>query len=192
MWNMITARHKQVTHLSLAMLALWFISPVGAYAGNDHDTAYLDVCLEQASTIKHTDDFVKVEYLTVTHEGDPSFEIEVRDPQGTEWEFMCEADGGTIYEVEQEVESVNDARFKNYAKVSEEQARGIVTDLYPGMIKEVEYEIESNGDATYEIDVVDDRGTEFKAEVDAASGDIIEVHVEEWQIGEEAGEAVSD
>ena len=52
----------------------------------------------------------------------------------------------------------------------------------------MEYELESNGDPSYEIDLVTADGTEFKIEVDAASGDIIEVSVEAWEIGQEANE----
>lgn len=36
--------------------------------------------------------------------------------------------------------------------------------------------------------VVDDSGAEFKVEVDAATGRIIEVAVERWEIGEEGDE----
>ena len=38
--------------------------------------------------------------------------------------------------------------------------------------------------------MVDEQGTEWKVEVDAASGDIIETHVEQWQIGYETNEVV--
>ncbi|MGH8502263.1 MAG: PepSY domain-containing protein [Gammaproteobacteria bacterium] len=160
----------------------------GSHGGHDHSTAELSTCLKQVYKIKGTDDFVKVEYLSVTQEGSPSFEIEVRDAKGVEWEFMCDAASGMIYEVEQEVESAGDPKFKKHAKVSEQQATKTVTDLYAGEVKEVEYEIEANGDATYEIDVVDDNDTEWKVEVDAASGDIIETHIEQWEIGEEPDE----
>ncbi|MGR9088691.1 MAG: hypothetical protein ACU841_16705, partial [Gammaproteobacteria bacterium] len=36
---------------------------------------------------------------------------------------------------------------------------------YPGEVVEIEYEIESNGDASYEIDILTDKG-EIKLEVD--------------------------
>lgn len=153
------------------------------------DTEALGDCLERVSEIKHTREFVKVEFLSVSHDGDPSFEIEARDADGVEWEFMCEADDGDIYEFEQEVDSADDPLFKKNIKVSEQQAHRIATDLYAGRVKEIEYEIESNGDATYEIDIADQQRPEFKVEVDAASGDVIEVHVEEWEIGAEADEA---
>jgi uncharacterized membrane protein YkoI len=155
------------------------------------DTENLAACLKLVHAIKHTDNFVKVEYLSTTQEGDPSFEIEARDAHGREWEFMCEASDGDIYEVEQETASADNALFKKNVNVSEQQARGIVTNLYPGTIKEIEYEIESTGDATYEIDVVDDENTEWKVEVDAGSGDIIETHIELWEIGDESEEQTS-
>jgi uncharacterized membrane protein YkoI len=152
------------------------------------DTEVLGDCLEQVQEIKPTSDFVKVEYLSVSDDGDPSFEIEARDARGKEWEFMCEADDGNVYEIEQEATSVNAPLFKKNVKISEQQARQTVTGLYPGTIKEVEYEIESTGASTYEIDVVDAQNTQWKVEVDAANGDIIETHVEQWEIGEEFGE----
>jgi len=168
------------------------LAPAQAYdeghAYGEHGTAHLESCLKQIYKIKGTDDFVKLEYLIVAHEGDPSFEIEVRDDKGVEWEFMCEANDGALYEVEQEAASANDAKFKKNAKVTEQQAIQTVTGLYPGKVEEVEYEIEANGSPTFEIDVVDDNGTEWKVEVDAASGDIIETQIEKWEIGAEEGE----
>jgi uncharacterized membrane protein YkoI len=178
--------------IAVAILAVFaWVLPVQARAdhgGHRHSTAHLQACLEQIHKIKHTRDYVKVEYLSVTHEGDPSFEIEVRDPKGIEWEFMCAADEGSIYEFEQEASAPSDPRFKENVEVSPQQARRIVTRLYPGRIEETEYELESNGASTYEIDVVGAADTEFKVEVDAASGDVIEVHVEEWEIGAESDE----
>ncbi len=174
----------------LGLTAAMLVSAVAAIpAAAGTDTEDLDECLKQVHKIKNTSAFVKLEYLSVSHDGDPSFEIEVRDDKGLEWEFMCEAGDGDIYEVEQEVTSASDPKFKSQAKVSEQQAIKTVTNLYPGEVQEVEYEIESNGEPTYEIDVVDDHDTEWKVEVDAASGDIIEVQVEKWEIGEEADES---
>lgn len=179
----------------VAAASVGLVAATSARADGDHGDHYtqnLGVCLERVHDIKHTHDFVKVEYLSVSAEGDPSFEIEVVDDNGVQWEFMCEANDGSIYEVEQEAKSAGDSRFKKTVKVNEQQARKTVTDLYPGTVKEVEYEIEANGDATYEIDVVDDHDTEWKVEVDAASGEIIEAQIEKWEIGEEADESVKN
>lgn len=160
----------------------------GARGGGMGNGGTLGACLSAASAIKSAEqpgDFTKVEYLNPSADGGPTYEIELRDASGQEWEFMCNASSGQIYEIEQEASSVDDPRFD--AGVGEDAARETVLDLYGGEVGEVEYEIESNGQSSYEIDVYAD-GTEWKIEVDAASGEIIEVHVEKWEIGMETDE----
>ncbi|MCI0400059.1 MAG: PepSY domain-containing protein [Gammaproteobacteria bacterium] len=156
-----------------------------ALAGPGHHG--LEACIKAALAIK-SGDIVKVEQLIMVQGGEPTFEIEVRDDQNVEWELMCEADDGRIYEIEREADGPDDAAFKGKLKVSRQDAAATATAIFPGTIEETEYEIESNGDPTYEFDIVDASGTEFKVEVDAVSGKIIEVHVEGWEIGEEPEE----
>lgn len=167
---------------TLLMLLSIFTLPVAA-----GKKVTLEDCLKSVTAIK-PGDYVKVEYLSFTDEGGPAYEIEVRDPDGKEWEFECSARSGEILEIEQEVDSPDHELFKRKRKISEERAIGIAKELYPGTVKEIEYEIESNGAASYEIDIVDKYGVEVKVEVDATSGDIVEVQYEEWEIGEEKGE----
>ncbi len=135
---------------------------------------------------KKTGDFVKLEKLNV--DGKAVYEIEIRDENGFEWEFMCDAQNGKIFETESEVKSAKSKAFKSKAKVTEEDAIAIALKAHPGVIQEVDYEIESNGDATYEFDIIDGNGKETKVEVDAATGKIIEVSIEEWEVGEEPDE----
>ncbi|MEM1187564.1 MAG: PepSY domain-containing protein [Pseudomonadota bacterium] len=169
---------------SLATMAALAISAsIPGFASADA----LEDCLKAAQTIQ-SGDFIKLEYLDPSAEGEPAYEIELRTAEGREWEFMCDAEDGTIFEIEQEAESADDPLFKAGMKVSLADAQKKVLALYPGEIEEVEYEIEANGDASYEMDVVDGNGTEFKVEVSAATGEIIEVAVEHWEIGEESDE----
>ncbi|MEE4279205.1 MAG: PepSY domain-containing protein [Halieaceae bacterium] len=147
----------------------------------------LEDCLNAAQTIQ-AGDFIKLEYLDPSADGEPAYEIELRTAEGREWEFMCDAEDGQIFEIEQEVASADHPLFKAAMKVSLEDAKARVLALYPGEIEEVEYEIEANGDASYEMDVIRANGSEFKVEVDAATGAIIEVAVERWEIGEESDE----
>jgi uncharacterized membrane protein YkoI len=147
----------------------------------------LEACLKAVSTVK-SGTFVKVELLSVVEGGEPTFEVEVRDRAGVEWEFMCAADDARIYEIEREAKSADDAAFKGKAKISRQAAAATATAMFPGRIEETEYEIESNGDPSYEFDIVDDDGKEFKLEIDAVSGSIIGVSVEAWEIGEEPEE----
>ncbi len=145
----------------------------------------LEKCIAAAQKIKSGEN-LKLEKLNVN--GKPVYELEIQDPNGFEWEFMCDANSGKIIETESEVESVNSRAFKSKMKVTEEDAAKTALKAYPGVIEEVEYEIEENGDASYEFDIVNKKGVETKVEVDAASGKIIEVSIEEWEIGEEADE----
>ncbi len=145
----------------------------------------LEKCLAAAQQQKQGEN-LKLEKLKV--KGKPVYELEIRDANGFEWEFMCDAASGKIIETESEVSSVNSKAFKSKMKVTEEDAAKTALEAYPGVIEEVEYEIEDNGDASYEFDIVSDKGVETKVEVDAATGKIIEVAIEEWEIGEEADE----
>ncbi|WP_305908886.1 PepSY domain-containing protein [Methylomarinum sp. Ch1-1] len=145
----------------------------------------LESCIAAAQKQK-AGDMLKLEKLKV--DGKAMYELEIRDANGFEWEFMCDVESGKITETESEVSSVDSKAFKSKMKVTEEDAAAIALKAHPGVIEEVEYEIESNGDASYEFDIVDDKGVETKVEVDAATGKIIEVSIEEWEIGEEADE----
>lgn len=173
---------------SLAAVLCAAALPAAAGRGHEHG-ASLEDCLMAASAIR-AGEFVKVEYLIVSPIGEPTYEIEIRDADNREWEFMCSAASGNIYEIETEVASSENPSFGGQAKVSEQRAREIATDRFAGDIQEIEYELEANGSPTYEIDIVDEQGTEFKVEVDAITGDIIEVSVEHWEIGVEKAERV--
>mgnify|MGYP000143703479 FL=1 len=140
----------------------------------------LEKCIAAIQAQK-TGELVKLEKLNA--EGKAVYEFELEDANGFEWEFMCDVNSGKIFETESEVSSVNSLAFKSKMKVTEEDAKAIALKAYPGVIEEVEYEIEANGDATYEFDIVNSKGVETKVEVDAATGKIIEVAIEEWEIG---------
>lgn len=171
---------------SFVVLALAMGASI-SFAHAARDTVHVETCLVAASAVK-AGDYLKVEYLAVSPRGVPTYAIEVRGTDGREWELMCDALTGAIYEIEQEAAGSSDPLFREQAKVSEEEARAKALSIYPGTIEEVEYELESNGDPSYEIDLVSADGTEFKIEVDAATGEIVEVSVEAWEIGQETNE----
>jgi uncharacterized membrane protein YkoI len=153
----------------------------------------LSKCLQAA--LQHKDgSIVKLEVETAedsTEASKPSkgaalFEIEIRDADGSEWELTCDESSGEVIETEREVADPSHALFSGKRKVSEEQARKVALDAHPGKIVEVEYEIESDGAVTYEFDVKPDASREeWKVEVDATTGKIVETRRESYQIGEE-------
>lgn len=168
---------------------LWAASLLLYIAPANADAVRLEDCLAAVAEVK-TGRYVKVEFLSVSHRGGPSYEIEVLEAQGTEWELMCSALTGRVYELEQEVESPADPLFAQRMKIKETEARQTALRLYPGRLRAIEYEIESNGDPTYELDIVDPDGHQFKIEISAITGAVIEVHVEAWEIGMEPDERV--
>lgn len=147
----------------------------------------LHKCLYAASNIKDGY-YQKLEYLSMTENGAKTYEIEIKDANGVEWELMCDIRNGDIYEIEREVDSASDPLFKKHMKVDEETASKTALELYPGKLVHTEYEIESDGSASYEFDIWVKRYVTYKVEVDAATGDIKEVNIEKWDIGREADE----
>jgi uncharacterized membrane protein YkoI len=124
---------------------------------------------------------IKVEFKTV--DARKAYEFDILGSDGKAWDLECDADTATIVSVEREVDSVADPLFAAQAKIAESQARRILAQRYPGEIEEVEYEIEESGDASYEFDVAAGNGTQTKVEIDAATGEIIEIDRELWQVG---------
>lgn len=177
---------------ALAPIGIVFTGP--AVAGDHGHRVPLEHCL-QASQAVRDGDFVKVEYLSVTPKGVPSYEIEIQDESGRSWEAMCNARTGDIYEVETEVEHADDPAFAKHAKISAKEAIRIAQDRFGGTPAELEYEIEFDGSPSYEIDL-DQPGRgdyqygdhQYKVEIDAVTGKIIELSVEQWQIGDEHDE----
>jgi uncharacterized membrane protein YkoI len=153
----------------------------------------LSKCL-QAALQRKDGSIVKLEVETAEDSTEASppqkgatlLEIEVRDSQGSEWELTCDESTGKIVEIEREVADPSHALFSGKRKVSEQQARQVALSARPGKIVEVEYEIEPNDAATYEFDVKSNAGREeWKVEVDASTGKIVETRRESYQIGEE-------
>lgn len=147
-----------------------------AFANDALDACIASVQKEKPGVLR------KLEKLNVS--GKAFYELEVKDSAGQEWEFMCDAKG-KITERESEVKNADAPAFKAKMKVSEADAKATALKAYPGTIKEIEYEIEANGDGSYEIDIVSNKGVETKIEVDAVTGKIIETSTETWEIGEE-------
>lgn len=163
------------------LIALGLAVTANSYAANPS----LDSCINTVQKQK-PGTLLKLEKLQINKHA--FYELETKDAQGMEWEFICDASSGKITETESEVSNADNEAFKKALKTTEAEATAIALKAHPGKIQEVEYEIESNGDASYEFDIIDDKGGETKVEVNAANGKIIEVSSEEWEIGEEADE----
>lgn len=185
---------NKISATTTLLLSLFFTTSTMADHGyrshkgahrSHHDS--LHSCLRAASALKEGY-YAKVEYLILTHKGVPTYEIEVHDNAGIEWELMCDITSGDIYEIEREVPSATDPLFMKHMKVDKDAAARIALELHPGKLVHTEYEIGDNGDAAYEFDIFERPGVTHKVEVDAATGKITEVAIEKWDIGRETGE----
>jgi len=177
---------QSITLMTVVMLALFSCSVFAGDRGHGSHGG-LHHCLKSASAIKDGY-YAKLEYLTLTDKGTTAYEIEIHDKDGVEWELMCEISTGTIYEIEREVTSTSDPLFKKNMKVNEDAARKAALDLYPGKVVHTEYEIEANGASSYEFDIFERPGVTYKVEVDATTGEVVEVSIEKWDIGRESHE----
>lgn len=171
---------KKIILIHLIILAA--VSPTLASATDQA----IENCI-QAIKQEKQGEFVKLEALEV--KGKSVYEFEIRDQNGFEYEFMCDA-AGKIIERESESSSANSRAFKKDAKITEEDAIKTALESYPGRVEELEYELESDGAPSYEIDIVGNNGVETKVEVDAVTGKIIEVSTEKWEIGIEGDESL--
>jgi uncharacterized membrane protein YkoI len=144
--------------------------------------ARFESCVAAALGVK-AGKIVKVE--AKTEKGVPVYEFDIVDSGGKAWDIECNANTARISEIEQEVPDAEEAQFKARAKLSEDDAKEIALREYPGEIIEIEYEIEPDGAASYEFDIKARDGKEWKVEVDAATGRIVEANLEHYQVGQE-------
>ena len=169
--------------LGAAVLAAAFASTAMADHESINPKAYdsLGKCVKAALS-KHDGKIVKVELKSEKKK--PVYEFDIESADGTAWDVECDVKTSKIIETEQEVK-VDDAKFKAIAKVSEADAKATALAAHPGTVVETEYEFEPDGKASYEFDILEADKEEIKVEVDAATGKIVEVSYEVYQIGQE-------
>jgi uncharacterized membrane protein YkoI len=174
---------KSQLTLGTALIAALFTSAAIADHASIKPKAYdsLGKCVKAALS-KHDGKIVKVELKSENKT--PVYEFDIESADGTAWDIECDVKTSKIIEIEQEVKA-DDAKFKAIAKVSEADAKATALAAHPGTVVETEYELESDGKATYEFDILEADKEEIKVEVDAATGKIVEVDYEVYQVGQE-------
>jgi uncharacterized membrane protein YkoI len=116
--------------------------------------------------------------------GEPHYEFEILTADGRETEVECSAMTGKIVEVEWENENMDLDAFLSKAKVTASQAREIALRRVPGRIVHMDMETTSSGRMSYEFEVKSRDGKDMDVEVDAMSGEIIEVETEIYEVGD--------
>ncbi len=171
---------KQVMAVTSGMLVV--VAAQAAEAKLPKTKVTLETCIA-AVMAAHSGVLRKLE--AKSEKGVPIYEFDVESPDGKAWDIECSARTGKVVEIEQEVKSADDPLFKDKAKVGLEDAQKKALAAHPGEIMETEFEIESDGKASYEFDIKTKGGREWKVEVDAGSGEIVEANEEFYQIGAE-------
>lgn len=112
------------------------------------------------------------------------YEFDIMTKDGREVEIECDARKHTLHDFEIEYKK-GDKKFTDAAKISESEAEKIALEKYDGKVVDREYSIE-NGNPAYEFDIyVAKKGHEYEVEVDAVTGEILEVEMELYDIGSE-------
>ena len=112
------------------------------------------------------------------------YEFDIMTKDGREVEVECDAKNHTLHDFEVEYKK-GDKTFTKAAKISESEAEKIALEKYNGKIVDREYSLE-NGNPSYEFDIyVAKKGHEYEVEVDAVTGEILEVEMELYDIGSE-------
>ena len=112
------------------------------------------------------------------------YEFDIMTKDGREVEIECDARKHTLHDYEVEYKK-GDKTFTNAVKISESEAEKIALEKYNGKVVDREYSME-NGNPAYEFDIyVAKKGYEYEVEVDAVTGEILEVEMELYDIGSE-------
>ena len=94
-------------------------------------------------------------------------------------------------EVAEENDTQNQAELAKQAKITEEQATKTALEKVPGTVNEVELE-DKNGTIVYGFEVVSTDGTQQDVKVDAQTGKIVKVEVDDEENGKENDEEEND
>ena len=117
-------------------------------------------------------------------DGVPHYEFEILTADGRETEVECSAMTGEIVEVEWENENMDLDAFLETSKVSPAQARKIALRRVPGKVTKMDLETNSMGVMSYEFEIRTRDGKDVNVEVDAMSGNVIEVETEIYEVGD--------
>ncbi|MGG3452246.1 PepSY domain-containing protein [Domibacillus aminovorans] len=117
------------------------------------------------------------------------YSVEVTDDQGQKHEVAVDANTGKILKIEaddeesekedgEENDKEEQKQLEKEATVTKEESIAIALKEVPGKVKDAELEDE-DGVVVYTVDVIDDKGEEKEIVVDAKSGKVLKVEVEE-------------
>ena len=165
------------------LLALSVVAATSAYAEHhkqvelsDIDKCYMNAVEKYPGHVLSMESEIEKDRLI--------YEFDIMTKDGKEVEVECDAQNHTLHDFEVEYKK-GDKAFTEAAKISESEAEKIALKKYNGKIVDREYSME-NANPAYEFDIyVAKKGHEYEVEVDAVTGEILEVEMELYDIGSE-------
>ncbi|MGE7666882.1 PepSY domain-containing protein [Ureibacillus composti] len=109
------------------------------------------------------------------------YEFEIVGEDGSEQDIEVDAKTGKIVKVEDddgENDDVSQAELAKQAKITKEEASEKALEQVPGTVTEVELDDE-NGLVVYDVEINAEDGTQQSVEVDAKTGKIVNVELED-------------
>jgi len=109
------------------------------------------------------------------------YEFEIVGEDGSEQDIEVDAKTGEIVKVEaddDENDDVSQAELAKQAKITKEEASEKALEQVPGTVTEVELDDE-NGLVVYDVEINAEDGTQQSVEVDAKTGKIVNVELED-------------
>ena len=146
------------------------------------DIVSLETCLDAAYDTQPGGAARKLEMKV--SDSVPIYEFDMEMEDGITFNVECDARTGLIVEIEQEVDADHPV-FKKFAKVDIETAKATALMFIPGQVVESEREVSYDGSVTYEFDIVNNYGREYKVDIDAKTGEFQEAALELYEIGYE-------
>ena len=125
-----------------------------------------------------------VEVELELEDGAPRYDFEIVGADGRTAEVECDAMTGKIVEVEWEDDNMDVDAFLERATVTPSQARKIALRRVPGKVVDMSLETASTGEISYEFEILTSDGTQMDVEVDAISGQIVEVERDIYELGD--------
>ncbi len=116
--------------------------------------------------------------------GAPRYDFEIVGADGRTAEVECDAMTGKVVEVEWENDDMDVDAFLERATVTPSQARKIALGRVPGRVVDMSLETSSTGQISYEFEILTGDGQEMDVEIDAISGDVVEVERDIYELGD--------
>ena len=112
---------------------------------------------------------IRLDSLDVTAK---RIEIELKDSNGSEWEFVCHPQTGNIMKMEREDSSFSQDGFQGKL-ISLDKAKRQALNAQAGTITDIDFELEDDTRPVYAFKIISPKNQRMEVLIDALSGAVI-------------------